>query len=220
MHSPLRSEADAFRWAVVIVVGAASVIALALIVRPVVGVVWAVALLGVGAGLAWRSSRGSLAHRAEASRSRNGKHRVLVVANETIGGRAALAEIQRRSQGGPSEILVVTPALMDSRAARLASDIDAAMAEASQRMELSLRALQEAGLSARGEVGDSDPNVALEDALRVFAADEIIISTHPPERSRWLEQGVIQRAREETDLPVTHVVVDLEAEGEGEGRSA
>ena len=45
-----------------------------------------------------------------------------------------------------------------------------------------------------------------------FAADEIIISTHPPERSRWLEHRVVQRTREEIDLPVTHVVVDLEAE--------
>ena len=73
-------------------------------------------------------------------------------------------------------------------------------------------AVEEAGLKARGEVGDSDPNVAIEDALRQFPADEIIISTHPPERSRWLEHGVVQRARDEIDLPVTHVVVDLEAE--------
>lgn len=212
MHSPLRSEADAFRWAVVIGIGAASVVALALITRPVVGVIWAAALLGFGTGLAWRSSRGSPTRRTEVSRGGDGKHRVLVIANETIGGRAALAEIQDRSRGRPSEILVVTPALMGSRAAHLASDVDAATAEARQRMELSLQALEEAGLRARGQVGDPDPNVALEDALRAFAADEIIISTNPPDRSHRLEHGVVQRAREETDLPVTHVVVDLEAE--------
>ena len=40
-----------------------------------------------------------------------------------------------------------------------------------------------------------------------------MISTHPPRRSRWLEHGVVERAREEIDLPITHVVVDLEAEG-------
>jgi GABA permease len=79
-------------------------------------------------------------------------------------------------------------------------------------MELSVLALGEAGLRARGEVGDSDPTVALEDGLRSFAADEIIISTHPPDRSRWLEHGVVERTREEIDLPLTHVVVDLEAE--------
>jgi GABA permease len=81
-------------------------------------------------------------------------------------------------------------------------------------MELTLLAIEEVGLRARGQVGDSEPNVAIEDALREFPADEIIISTHPPERSRWLEQGVVERARSEIELPVTHVVVDLEAEAE------
>jgi hypothetical protein len=48
--------------------------------------------------------------------------------------------------------------------------------------------------------------------LRGFAADEVVISTHPPHRSKWLERGVVERARKEIPLPVTHVVVDLEAE--------
>jgi hypothetical protein len=43
----------------------------------------------------------------------------------------------------------------------------------------------------------------------------VIISTHPPERSRWLERGVVERARRDVDLPITHVVTDLEAEREG-----
>lgn len=212
MHNPLRSEADAFRWVVVIGIGAASVIAVTLITRPVVGVIWAAAVLGLVSALAWRSSRGSLAGRTEVSRGGDGKHRVLVLSNQTVGGRALLAEIKNRSRGRRGEILLVTPALTGSRAAHWASDVDPAMEEARQRMELSLQALEEAGLRARGQVGDPDPNVALEDALRVFAADEVIIATHPPEHSSWLEHGVVERAREETDLPVTHVVVDLEAE--------
>ncbi len=72
--------------------------------------------------------------------------------------------------------------------------------------------IERLGLRAKGEIGDSDPNTAIEDALRAFPADEIVISTHPPERSHWLERGVVERAREEIDLPVTHVVVDLAAE--------
>ena len=54
--------------------------------------------------------------------------------------------------------------------------------------------------------------LAIEDTLRTFAADEVIISTHPPERSRWLEQGVVERAERDVPLPVAHVIVDLEAE--------
>jgi GABA permease len=212
MHNPLRSEADAFRWVIVIGAGAASVIALTLLTRPAVGAVWAAALIGFGLGIGYRSSRGSLPRRVELTRGGDGTYRLLAVANETVTGRALQEEIGSRCRGREAEILVVTPALAGSRAAHWASDLDEGIELARQRMELSLIAIREAGLKARGEVGDSDPNVAIEDALGSFAADEIIISTHPPERSRWLEHRVVQRAREEIDLPVTHVVVDLEAE--------
>ena len=53
----------------------------------------------------------------------------------------------------------------------------------------------------------------MDDALRMFGADEIVVSTHPPGRSNWLEKQVIERARERYRLPITHVVVDLEREG-------
>jgi GABA permease len=211
MHNPLRSEADAFRWVVVIGVGAVSVIALTLLTRPVVGVVWAALLLGFGAGFGYRSSRGSLPQSISLSSGGDGKFRLLVVANETVGGEELIEEIRRRCQGRDCEILVVTPALAASRASHWASDIDEARELARQRMELSLIAIGELGLKARGEIGDSDPNVAIEDALRLFPADEIVISTHPPERSRWLEHGVVDHARRNIDLPVTHVVVDLAA---------
>jgi hypothetical protein len=209
MHNPLRSEADAFRWVVVIGVASVSVIALTLLTRPVIGVVWAAALLGFGAGIAYRSSRGSLPRSVELTRGGDGKHRLLVVANETAGGKSLLEEIRERCGERDCEILVVTPALAVSRAEHWASDVDEAIELARQRMELSLIAIEGLGLRARGEIGDSDPNVAIEDALRVFPADEIVISTHPPERSRWLEHGVVERARKEIDLPITHVVVDL-----------
>jgi GABA permease len=211
MHNPLRSEADAFRWVVLIGVAAVSVIVLTLLTRPVVGVIWAAALLGFGAGVAYRSSRGSLPRSVEVTRGGDGKHRLLVVANETVGGDALLEEIRGRCRDRECEILVVTPALAVSRAEHWASDVDEAMELARQRMELSLIEIDKLGLRARGEIGDSDPNVAIEDALRVFPADEIVISTHPPHRSRWLEHGVVERARREIDLPIAHVVVDLTA---------
>lgn len=212
MHNPLRSEADAFRWVVVIGVAALTVIGLTLLTRPVIGVVWAAALIGFGVGVSYRNSRGSLPRSVELTRGGDGKHRLLVVANETIGGEALLEEIRDRCRNRSCEILVVTPALAGSRASHWASDIDEAIELARQRMELSLIAIDELGLKAKGEIGDSDPNVAIEDALRVFPADEILISTHPPHRSRWLEHGVVERARDEIDLPIAHVVVDLSVE--------
>jgi GABA permease len=212
MHNPLRSEADAFRWVVVIGVAAASIIALTLLTRPVIGVVWGAALIGFGLGFGYRSARGSLPRSVQLTRGGDGKHRVLVVANETVGGEELLREIGSRCRDRRCEILVVTPALAASRASHWASDVDEAIELARQRMELSLIAIRQLGLKARGEIGDSEPNVAIEDALRAFPADEIVIATHPPDRSRWLERGVVDRARGQIGLPITHVVVDLTAE--------
>ncbi|HEY6550076.1 MAG TPA: hypothetical protein VIY71_02630 [Solirubrobacterales bacterium] len=187
-------------------------IALTLLTRPVIGVVWAAALIGFGVGVAYRGARGSLPRDVAITSGGDGKYRLLVVANETVGGKALLDEIRDRCRDRDSEILVVTPALASSRAAHWASDVDEAIELARQRMELSLIAIGELGLKAKGEIGDSDPNMAIEDALRVFSADEIVISTHPPERSRWLEHGVVDRAREQIDLPISHVIVDLAAD--------
>ena len=214
MHNPLRSEADAFRWFVVVLVGAISVGVLAALTRPLVGVIWAALLICVGGAIAYRNSRGRiLPADAPLTRGGDGRHRLLVVANETVGGAALLEEIGRRCQGRDCEILVITPALAASRADHWASDIDEAIVLARQRMELSVIEIeQRLGRSARGEIGDSDPNLAIGDALRVFAADEIVISTHPPQSSRWLERGVVDRARDEIDLPISHVVVDLAGE--------
>ena len=198
---------------VVIGIGAGAVIALALLTRPAFGAVLLAAEVGLGLGVLWRGARGTLPHQAEVVRRGDAAYRVLVMANQTVGGRALLEEIKSRCKGRDSEILVVVPALTSSPLEHWASDVDGAIAEARQRLEDSLRAMESAGLTARGEVGDHhEPNAALEDALRLFAADEVIISTHPAHRSRWLERGVVERARREVPLPVTHVVVDLEAE--------
>jgi GABA permease len=188
------------------------VIGLTLLTRPVIGVVWAAALIGFGIGFGYRSARGSLPRTVEVTRGGDGRFRLLVVANETVEGEALLDEIRKCCGDHDCEILVVTPALATSRASHWASDVDEAIELARQRMELSLIAIKQLGLKAKGEIGDSDPNVAIEDALRVFSADEIVISTHPPERSRWLEHGVVDKAREQIDLPITHVVVDLAAD--------
>jgi hypothetical protein len=108
-------------------------------------------------------------------------------------------------------VLVVCPAL-NSPLRHWASDEDGARAKAERRLGESLAALASAGVEARGEVGDADPVQAMDDALRTFGADEIVISTHPPGRSNWLEKEVIERARGHYPVPITHVVVDLEAE--------
>ena len=133
--------------------------------------------------------------------------KVLVIANETVAGRELMDAVKERAAGG--EVLVVAPAL-NSRLRHLFADVDKAREAAEGRLHESLKHLDEAGIHARGAVGDTDPVRAMGDALFEFDADEIVISTHPPGRSNWMEKGVVDRAREETDVPITHVVVDLE----------
>ena len=213
MHNPLRSEAEMFRLVVIFGVAAAAVIALAVTAGPEYGVVLAALLLGVGFGFAWAASRGSELGRAEVASGDDSAHRVLVVANQTVGGEALLEEIRNRSRGRGAEVMVTVPALPGSRLDYWASATDQAVEDARQRLAESLAAIESLGIQARGQVGDQDPNVAMADALMAFPADELIISTHPVSKSKWLERGVVEKAREEVDLPVTHVVVDLAAEG-------
>jgi hypothetical protein len=213
MHNPLRSEPDVFRAVIVIAIGAAAVIALTLITGQTAGALLLLVLAIAGLVVLWQRARGELPKRAEVVPADDDVYRILVVANETVGGRALLDEIRESGRGKRSEILVVVPALTASQLEYWASDVDGAIADAKRRLDASLAAMREAGLDARGHVGDHhEPSAAIEDALREFAADEVIISTHPSERSRWLEGGVVERARREVPLPITHVVVDLDAE--------
>ena len=136
------------------------------------------------------------------------ERRILVVANETVAGRELLEHLHARADGVDTHVLVVAPAL-NTRLRHLFADVDRAREEAEVRLTGSIESLRAEGITARGAVGDSDPVRAIEDALFEFEADEIVISTHPPERSNWLEKKTVERAREKFPQPITHIVVDL-----------
>ena len=213
MINPLRSEAEAFRFVLGSVVYF-GLIGLAAVVNRWVGLA-VFAALSIALVAWWARAR-----RQEPPVQVTSEHRwadderhILVVANETVGGERLRDEIRKRSEGYRGQVLVVCPAL-NSPLRHWASDEDPARAAAHDRLQSSLDRLRELGIEARGEVGDGDPIQAIEDALRTFGADEIILSTHPPERSRWLEKGVVDRARRRFAVPITHVVTDLAAEGD------
>jgi GABA permease len=138
-------------------------------------------------------------------------HRILVVANETLRGRALHDEVARRAAERPTEVLVVAPAL-SSPLAHWTDAEDVPRAEAAARVREACASLAGLGVEARGEVAADDPLRAVEDALRTFGADEIVVSTHPPETSNWLEEGVVETLREFYAIPIVHVVVDHDRE--------
>jgi GABA permease len=209
LKNPLRDEASAFQVVLITLAGALLVV-LAAWLNTWLGL--AVFLVLVGVAL-W-AIRGGLRPRppqAHVVHDDGGSYRILVLANETVGGEELISLLGRMATDVEEDMLLVCPAL-NSRVRTWTSDEDPARAEAQSRLDASLARLGEAGIRARGEIGDGDPLQALEDALREFPADEIVVSTHPVGRSHWLEQGVVDQARLRYDVPVTHIVVDLAAE--------
>jgi len=210
--NPFRSEAEAYRF-VWLTIGYFGLIVAGALINRWLGLAVFVVLSAIVVFFYFRG--GERRKRTVAPRHRGGddERRILVIANETVGGETLRNTIRERSWGYRAQILVVTPAL-NSPLKHWTSDEDEARSAAQDRLDRSLARLREAGIDARGEIGDGEPLQAIEDALRTFGADEIIISTHPEGRSNWLERGVVSGARERFVVPITHVVVDLERERE------
>jgi GABA permease len=208
VRNPIRSEADAFSFVLVCVV-LFTIVAFAGVFFG--GWVALGVFLVLAIGLAvYIKAEPKEQERPAWPRRPHDRRQILVVANETVAGRALRAEVLERAGGG-ARVLVVCPAL-NSPIRHWTSDEDHAHAIAQERLDESLAALGGESVEAAGEVGDADPIQAIDDALRTFDPDEIVISTHPPGRSNWLEKEVVSRARERYPLPITHVVVDLEQE--------
>ena len=100
------------------------------------------------------------------------------------------------------EVHVVTPALNDSRLAFWVSDPDEAIEEAESAQEETVERLRSEGIDVDGETGESDPLLALEDALTTFPADRVVIFRHPEGEEAYLEDEVIDEARERLGVPV------------------
>jgi hypothetical protein len=222
MRNPVRTEADAFH----IVVGSAAVLVASVVLGALLSPLVGVALLcgAVVGALIWEIATVDPDHRrplreAAAVGRRNattGRKRVLVVANRTLATDELRAELLRQAAAG-AELHLVAP-ILASRAHYIASDIDRELADARERLNDALAWAELNGVALTGRVGD--PNAALgaiEDELRRSAAHEVLIATLPPEKSNWIETGILTRLRAELDIPVTHVVADPDRLPTGSG---
>ena len=144
------------------------------------------------------------------------KH-VLVIANETVAGQSLIAALARRSAEGELLVTVICP-VNQPREGYVVYE-DTRRASAGRRLDRTLEALRLEGIKASGFVVDADPVAAVRDALVQLEPrpDEIVVSTHPRQRSGWLRRDVVERIRRAAEgLPVEHVVVDLEKEARAE----
>ena len=136
---------------------------------------------------------------------------ILVLANETIGGKELLDAIRERAKQGDARFHVVVP---QSRPRHGAVIYDEAVRDSAQvRVDLALAFMKDEGIDGTGEVGDADPFNAALDAIGAHGIDEVIISTLPAITSGWLRRDLPERLENETGLPVTHIVVDVDSEG-------
>ena len=117
-----------------------------------------------------------------------------------------------RSAVGPeaaddAEVLVVAPAL-NSRKRFFLADPDPAIERAQAVQEETVERLDEEGIDAAGDTGESDPLLALQDALATYEADEIVLFTHPGGDRSFLEDGIVEQAEERFSRPVRHIEVE------------
>ena len=129
--------------------------------------------------------------------------KLLVVTPEPVDARMVRETLGAEIEG--AEVLVVSPATNQSKLAFWVSDPDEAIAEADQAQEETVERLEEAGVSAAGDTGESEPAVAIQDALATFAADHILIFSHPDLDYR--EDAGLADAEARFGVPVTHAQI-------------
>jgi hypothetical protein len=139
---------------------------------------------------------------------------ILVLANETIGGKNLLDAVLKRrddAAGGELRFHVVVPQTRPKHGNVIYDD--AVRASAQVRVDLALAFMRDEGIEGTGEVGDSDPYNAAMDAIAERHIDEIIVSTLPASASGWMRRDLPERLHEGSGLHVEHVMVDLGGEG-------
>jgi hypothetical protein len=133
-----------------------------------------------------------------------GPTNVLVVANETVVGEALMERIRDRASRGPASFLLVSPQSDPTQSSH---------PEAERRLRRALSELRAAGIEAHGQVAHPDPYTAAMQAIEDERIDEIIVSTFEPEQSGWLRRDLVQRLRDDSGLPIEHVVISAEEVG-------
>jgi hypothetical protein len=133
--------------------------------------------------------------------------KLLVVATAEIAGESIQEEIRRHTGGEEVDVRVVAPAAELSPLQWLANEEDDARARAEQRAEEMAAAADSEATHVEASVGDTDPVQAIEDMLRDFPAEEIILVTHRDEEESFLEEDAEEGALDRFGLPVTHLTV-------------
>jgi hypothetical protein len=131
--------------------------------------------------------------------------KLLVLTPEPVDADLLRATLGDEVEG--AEVLVVSPATNRSKLAFWVSDPDEAIAEAQTATDETVERLEEEGIDAAGDTGESEPAVALQDALATFPADRIVVFSHPEGERDYREDEGLADAEERFGIPVTHAMI-------------
>jgi hypothetical protein len=131
--------------------------------------------------------------------------KLLVLTPEPVDADLLRATLGHEVEG--AEVLVVSPASNQSRLAFWVSDPDQAIAEAETAQEETVERLEEADIDAAGDTGESEPAIALQDALATFPADRIVVFSHPEGERDYREDKGIAEVEQRYGIPVTHAEI-------------
>jgi hypothetical protein len=130
--------------------------------------------------------------------------KLLVLATDPVDADAVRRALPDDDLDG-AEVLVVSPAVNESPVAFWVSDSDEAIAEAESAAERTAAELRERGAQARATTGESEPLLALQDALATFPADRVLVFVRDEDAARYREDDVLGEAERRFDVPVTEV---------------
>jgi hypothetical protein len=133
--------------------------------------------------------------------------KVLVLTSEPVTADQLRDALETGTDPTDAEVMVVAPALVESALKFWMSDADEAIARAEQVRRESLEKLGRAGVPASGDTGEADPYTAIEDALKTFDADRIVLFTHQGDSRRYREDLDDREITERFGLPVDHAAV-------------
>ncbi|MBV9805324.1 MAG: hypothetical protein JO130_19150 [Solirubrobacterales bacterium] len=133
--------------------------------------------------------------------------KLLVLTSEPITAQQLRSALGADGDPADAEVMVVVPALADSAFKFWMSDADDAIARAEEVRRASVDQLGEAGVPATGDTGESDPYTAIEDALKTFDADRIVLFTHGGDTQRYREDLDESEIAERFGRPVDHASV-------------
>jgi hypothetical protein len=132
--------------------------------------------------------------------------KILALVSEPVSGEALKAAVGE-DIAEQAEVLVVAPAL-NSKLRYIVSDSDPAIERAEDVHQETVERLDEEGIDAAGATGESDPMLALQDALQTFRADRIVLFTHREGEENWQEEGFAEEAERRFALPVSRLEID------------